>query len=114
MCNTGELETIEHLFFNCPFAKECWQKIGFDWEENMELSDRLIRGQVMHNNPCFLEASLIAAWELWKLRNDKVFQRRDPSPSIWLCNFKNQCTLQILRFKDDLRSSFYVWLDSFS
>lgn len=114
MCNTGELETIEHLFFNCPFAKECWQKIGFDWEENMELSDRLIRGQVMHNNPCFLEASLIAAWELWKLRNDKVFQRRDPSPSIWLCNFKNQCTLQCLRFKDDLRSSFCVWLDSFS
>jgi hypothetical protein len=53
MCNIGELETIEHLFFNYPFAKECWQKISFDWEENMELSNRLIRGQVMHNNPCF-------------------------------------------------------------
>jgi hypothetical protein len=23
MCDTGELETIEHLFFGCPFVQEC-------------------------------------------------------------------------------------------
>jgi len=23
LCNTGEVETIEHLFFDCPFAKDC-------------------------------------------------------------------------------------------
>jgi hypothetical protein len=35
------------------------------------------------------DAALIAAWELWKMHNDKVFQRCDPTPSAWLANFKN-------------------------
>jgi hypothetical protein len=38
----------------------------------------------------------------------------DPTPNIWLSNFKAQCSLQSVRFKDDLRSSFCVWLDAFS
>jgi hypothetical protein len=64
--------------------------------------------------PFFTEAALITAWELWKMCNDKVFQRHKPSPTVWLSNFKNQCYLQFVRFKDDLRSSFCVWLDTFS
>jgi hypothetical protein len=62
------------------------------------------------NLPFFTEAALIAAWELWKIRNDKVFQRHDPSPTVWIANFKNQCFLQSLRFKDDLRSTFVYGL----
>jgi hypothetical protein len=76
--------------------------------------DRYTQAWETHSIPFFTEASLIAAWELWKVRNDKVFQRRDPRPSVWLSNFKHQCILQPVRFKDDLRSSFCVWLDAFS
>lgn len=114
MCSTGAEETIEHLFFDCPFAKVCWATVHFQWDELLPLWDRFIHAGTIHNLPFFTEATLIAAWELWKLRNDKVFQRRDSTPSIWLGNFKNQCILQSVRFKDDLRSSFCVWLDSFS
>jgi hypothetical protein len=28
MCNMGVNETIEHLFFNCPFAIQCWSRIN--------------------------------------------------------------------------------------
>ena len=28
MCNTGAAETINHLFFTCPFARQCWAKIN--------------------------------------------------------------------------------------
>jgi hypothetical protein len=114
MCNTGALETIEHLFFDCPFAKECWATIGITWDESLQLQERLFQARSVHTFPCFTEAALIAAWELWKLRNDKVFQRRDPSPAVWLIKFKSQCNLQSVRFKDDLRTSFCVWLDAFS
>jgi hypothetical protein len=76
--------------------------------------DRLVHGNLVHNLPFFAEAVLIAAWELWKMRNDKVFQRRQPSLNAWLTKFKNQCHLQSVRFKDDLRLSFCVWLDAFS
>jgi hypothetical protein len=58
---------------------------------------------------------MIASWEIWKVRNDKIFQGKNPCFSSWLSNFKNQCNLQSLRFKGDLRSSlFCAWLDAFS
>lgn len=114
LCATGTEEDIDHLFFDCPFATQCWNSIGFSWDTSMPLVERLVAANNDHNLPFFTEAALIATWELWKLRNDKVFQRRTPTPAIWLANFKNQCNLQSVRFKDDLRSSFYFWLDAIS
>jgi len=28
MCSIGAVETIDHLFFTCPFARQCWAKIN--------------------------------------------------------------------------------------
>jgi hypothetical protein len=114
MCTTGEQETIEHLFFDCPFAQSCWARIGVNWDSTIQLLDRLTQARTSHTIPCFTETVFIAAWELWKVRNDKVFQRHDPTLSRWLENFKSQCLLQLVRFKVDMRSSFCVWLDAFS
>jgi hypothetical protein len=76
--------------------------------------ERLTAASNTHNLEFFIEDSLIAAWELWKVRNDEIFQRREPNVAVWLANFKNQCILQSVRFKEDLRSSFCFWLDAFS
>ena len=114
MCTTGEQETIEHLFFDCPLAQSCWARIGVNWDSTIQLLDRLTQARTSHTIPCFAETVLIAAWELWKVRNDKVFQRHDPALPRWLGNFKSQCLLQSVRFKVDMRSSFCVWLDAFS
>ena len=114
MCNQGADEDIDHLFFTCPFVVQCWTSINFSWDVSLPLAERLMRANEVHALDFFVEASLIAAWELWKLRNDKIFQRRDPTPSLWLVNFKHQCNLQSVRLREDLRSSFCFWLDAFS
>ena len=88
MCDIGEEETIDHLFFTCPFATQCWSSIHFNWNNQLSLEDRLIDAQSTHNLPFFTEATMIAAWELWKLRNDKIFERQAASFSRWFCNFK--------------------------
>jgi len=114
MCNSGQVETIEHLFFECQFAQDYWQKIGINWDLSRNIMDRLHQAATTHNIPCFTEAAIIASWELWKLRNDKVFQRRVPTLHLWFSNFKSQCLLQTCRFKEALKTSFCVWLDAFS
>ena len=114
LCNQGADEDIDHLFFTCPFVVQCWTSINFSWDVSLPLAERLMRANEVHALDFFVEASLIAAWELWKLRNDKIFQRRDPTPSLWLVNFKHQCNLQSVRLREDLRSSFCFWLDAFS
>jgi hypothetical protein len=114
LCNLAALDTVEHLFFTCPFAQACWTKLGIAWNLNLQLFDHLWQAKSLHNIPMFAEVSMTALWEMWKLRNDKVFKRRQPSVAIWFVNFKNQCLLQSIRFKEDLGTSYCVWLDAFS
>lgn len=113
LCNRHEEENIDHLLFSCLFAKACWDVIQFDWDTSLHLHDRLVQAGAMQL-PFYAEVVMIAAWELWKLHNDKVFRGRIPSVNLWFSNFKSQCLLQSIRLKVDLRSSFYVWLDVFS
>ena len=40
MCDSGEEETSDHLFFGCEFAKECWATIHIDWDVSLPLLDR--------------------------------------------------------------------------
>jgi hypothetical protein len=42
MCETREEETIEHLFFTCPFARQCWATLNFVWDHSLNLHDRFI------------------------------------------------------------------------
>lgn len=93
MCNLGVNETIQHLFFECPFAQDCWLRLGIHWDMTVAIRDRIACARSSHNIPCIMEIILIAALELWKIRNDKVFQRKDPAPSVWVNNFKAQCNL---------------------
>jgi len=39
MCTTGEQETIEHLFFECPFAQQCWTRLGISWDSTRPAAD---------------------------------------------------------------------------
>jgi hypothetical protein len=43
MCNEEVEEDIEHLFFTCPFAQQCWTTILFNWDCPLPLMERFIK-----------------------------------------------------------------------
>jgi hypothetical protein len=45
MCNTGAEEDISHLFFNCPFATSCWQKLRLRWPNIYDLHEKIAFGR---------------------------------------------------------------------
>jgi len=67
MCQDQIEEDIDHLFFTCPFAKSYRQRIGIQWDEHLTLLPRLAEARSQYNLPFFMEATLIASWEIWKL-----------------------------------------------
>jgi hypothetical protein len=79
---------IDHLFFECLFARDCWNNIHFQWDASLILRDILVRGKQVHPFDFFPEVVKIATWELWKLRNHKIFNINDLTPARWLSCFK--------------------------
>jgi len=112
LCDDGMEETIDHLFFQCRFAKQCWDKLGVSWVTEDDLSKRIERSRQMAGLPFFMEIFLIAAWELWKIRNRLVFDGIQATFSRWLRNFKEEAGLQSYRLKDSDRVLVCLWLDA--
>lgn len=112
LCNQGEVETIEHLFFDCPLARRCWNKLNVTWTMDNDISARIINTRMVTALPYFMEIFLIASWELWKLRNRWIFDGIHPTFSRWLQNFKSEVSLQAHRLNDSDRLIVRLWLDN--
>jgi hypothetical protein len=113
MCDARIDETVDHLFFSYSFVRGYWNKLSVTWDYNLDIPDRILKA-IENGLVFYLEAILIAAWELWKARNDLIFQRHPPTVDRWFGNFRNQCYLKAARFSTDLRATFCFWLDAFS
>ena len=59
-----------------------------------------------------MEIFLVAAWEIWKVRNRLVFYGVQATFDRWLHNFKEEAALQSNRVGDSDRLLIYFWLDS--
>jgi hypothetical protein len=40
LCERSIVEDIDHLFFDCDFAKVCWQKLGVTWQFDPDICNR--------------------------------------------------------------------------
>lgn len=107
-------------FFECPFAVNCWRKLHFFlrkqetsyWETNLDIHRRLLRARSTFQCPFFMDIFILAAWEIWKIRNVVIFDAAQASIHLWTVKFKETVLLQVIRFIEELRDSILVWLNS--
>lgn len=59
-----------------------------------------------------MEVFIIAAWEIWNLRNNKIFENINPTHRLWIVRFKEQVTLQLHRVREDHRPVIVQWLET--
>ncbi|KAG2611586.1 hypothetical protein PVAP13_4KG257005, partial [Panicum virgatum] len=103
---------VNHLFFDCPFSTICWQKIGLAWDTCLDIHSRLEEGNRIFNSPYYIEIFIIAAWEIWNIRNGKIFEGHSVSIQLWIVRVKAQVLLQLHRVREDCRSIVVQWLDA--
>lgn len=51
MWNNGVDEDIEHLFFSCPSAHQCWSTINFNWDASIPLQERFVKEKEIQGLP---------------------------------------------------------------
>ena len=112
MCSSSAEEDIDHLFFFCPFAARCWQNLDIQWMNANDIYDRILLTASNTGIPFFMEIFLVASWEIWNMRNSRIFYNGRPTFRLWLTNFKQQAYLQLLRVREIDRPPIVQWLES--
>src|SRR4051812_33549900 len=68
------LEDRSHLMFHCPFSQQCWGILGIHWLEGV-LMEIMMQSTTGHwVGPMFKEIIILAAWNIWKTRNNLLFE----------------------------------------
>ena len=61
--------------------------------------------------PCIMEIFVFVVWEIWNIRNSKIFDNGSVSFSLWFRKFSDQVHLQLVRVREDKRISLIQWLE---
>lgn len=83
ICTLESDETILHLFWDCPFAYDCWESLGLHKFRGISAMDEiLLTSDVLPKN-FGLTIIIMGCWHLWMQRNGWIFQRIQPSIQSW-------------------------------
>jgi hypothetical protein len=110
ICNNSTLETRERLFFECDFAQQCWDSLDIQWDMARPLSDRFELARSLFRGPCFMEIMACSAWNIWKLRNDLIFQGIPVSINRWKVRFQSDLMLHQYKVKAAMIQPLIDWL----
>lgn len=111
MCGMQTLETREHLFFHCPFARLCWTYLCPSWSPTYSGIAEVNQLKQFLKVPFNLEIIILASWAIWLTRNDYIF---DP-PSVYKCRqrFKEENLWLKHRATRKDYASFEDWANNF-
>lgn len=106
------LEDLEHLFFTCPFARNCWDSVGFSWSLSTQVNPRVLLAARNFRGVCFFEIISSVAWNIWKERNDFIFNSIVPSHVSWKRRTKQDILLHQYRVKSVLVQKLVDWVST--
>ena len=83
----GQVETTEHLFLHCNFAKQIWEQAPITSEflpDNYTTFSAAVEGSAnwITLPPCGITGNLFSwiCWNIWTARNHKIFESRKSPP----------------------------------
>jgi hypothetical protein len=68
--------------------------------------------KIQYQSPFFMEIFIIAAWQIWKQRNNFIFDRGRPSFDSWKSSFFEEASLQAHRFSEQKRPEYLLCIDA--
>jgi hypothetical protein len=115
MCGQDELETRNHLFFQCPFAQMCWRYLCPDWTppQQIDIQSFIASLKLSLNVPFFMELIMLITWAIWTTRNDFIF--KSTPPSLYRCRrkFKDEVLLLLHKTTRKSYAGLKSWVERF-
>lgn len=78
----GEVEHLRHVFFECRFARECWQQTGIRYDLwDIETSHEWLLEKLAVGSTEELIKISIVLWGIWFARNKTIFESKNMTPT---------------------------------
>lgn len=104
LCDNPLEETLLHLFFKCSFCVSCWALIVILWPDVNCRFQMIHAAKAIWSRLLFVEVFTIAAWSIWKERNNKYFMGIAHSLVSWKNQFKSDFAKMVHRTKESSSS----------
>lgn len=75
LCQEGIEETAQHLFLDCPFARNCWSPIGITVQGNQTILTAIDQIRAQSHTDFFMMVIILMSRAIWTVRNDFIFLR---------------------------------------
>jgi len=98
LCNLDCEESSFHLFFECPFCRDCWATIPITWNLNISALDMILQARQDFDNSIFREIVITACSVIWTTRTGVIFDNGQININQWKRQFKVPCILHLFSF----------------
>jgi hypothetical protein len=112
LCPIRAYEDRTHLFFQCNFSTRIWNYLQIEWIHHDDLQVVVATARQRFHKPFFMEVVVVACWNIWLIRNAKIFQNERPTFTRWKCKFVHDMTLLQHRIKQKYKVELLDWIES--
>jgi hypothetical protein len=111
-CFAAVEETVEHLFWHCPFAQHCWGIINLQTVLRGGTFENVEAIKVQMQSQFFMVAIILMCWTIWWARNELIFNNNQVGIQDCRQFFFKEVKLVSLRVKASLAINFELWIQS--
>lgn len=112
ICPTQTLEARDHLIFTCVFATRVRNYLQILWQQGLSPKKCILQASRSFGDPFFLKVVFVASWNIWLIRNGRIFRDEQPTFGAWKWNFIHDITLLSHRFKTSVRPLLLTWIEN--
>jgi hypothetical protein len=78
-CINQQEESTQHLFWDCPFAQQCWGIIHVQTIHNGSTFHNIEAIKDQLQSQFSMIATILMCWTIWKARNEVIFNNNQPT-----------------------------------
>jgi hypothetical protein len=87
LCPSRVYEDRIHLFFHCNFSARIWTYLQIEWQQHDDLQVVLNKAKRSFQQSFFMEVIITACWNIWLIRNGRIFRQENVSFARWKAKF---------------------------
>jgi len=113
LCQQSTEESTMHLLFYCPFAKDCWNLVNFQFTDHLSVLETFQAWNSLLKVKFSLDLFTLFCWGIWMVRNNVIFRSKNPTVDGGKRYVTSEAPLLLHRAKTRIVPLLESWINSF-